>query len=160
MNKTPIKRAAARSLVLSTFLMISFMVQPVLAHEKEVAVTIPDTPTAIWQSIDKEVDETSKLIQAGTIKDLHHHAFFIRDLVAGLPAHSASLPSDKLAKVKSDGKFVATIADRLDAAGDSNDKAAAESNFGKLKNILTTLRVNYPDIKPAAVNSPETNTGK
>ena len=149
MNRTSIKMAAVRALVFGT-LLTGFMIQPVMADEKEAAVTIPETPVAIWQSIDSESDTIANLIQAGTLKDLHHHAFAIRDLVAGLPAHSASLPADKLAKVKSDGKFVATIAERLDAAGDSNDKPAAESNFGKLKNILTSLRVNYPDVKSAA----------
>ncbi len=159
MNRTSIKMAAVRVLVLSTLMTTGFMVQPVLADEKEAAVTVPNTPSEIWQAIDSQVDETTKLIQAGTLKELHHHAFAIRDLVAGLPAHSASLPADKLAKVKSDGKFVATIAERLDTAGDSNDKAAAETNFGKLKNILATLRANYPDIKASSA-SIEVNTGK
>ena len=87
----------------------------------------------------------SKLIQAGTISDLHHHAFAVRDMIAALPAVSASLPADKLDKVKSNSKFVATLAERLDAAGDGNDKAAAAQNFERLQGILKTLRENYPD---------------
>jgi hypothetical protein len=82
------------------------------------------------------------------VSDLHHHAYAVRDLVAALPAHSASLPADKLAKVQSDSKFVATLAQRLDAAGDSNDKNAAESNFKKLNDILNLIRVNYSDPSP------------
>jgi hypothetical protein len=114
-----------------------------LAGEKDIPVTIPDTPAAIWQSADKEMDEMSKMIQAGALKDLHHHAFAVRDLVAALPAHSASLPADQLEKVTSDSKFVTTLADRLDAAGDSNDKTAATSNFEKLKKVLSSIRANY-----------------
>lgn len=125
------------------------------ADEGEKAITIPDTPAAIWQSIDSEVSEMNEMIQAGTLKELHHHAFAVRDLVAALPAKSASLPGDKLAKVKSDGKFVATLAERLDAAGDSNDQAASASNLEKLQKVLASLRANYPDAKPAADSGAE-----
>lgn len=153
MNKISIKMTAIRAFSLGTMLTAGFMAQPVFAAEKVATVTIPDTPVAIWQSIDSQVDETSKLIQAGTLNDLHHHAFAIRDLVAGLPAHSATLPADKLAKVKSDGKFVATLATRLDTAGDSNDKTGAESNFDKLKSVLNSLRSNYPDVMPVETSN-------
>jgi hypothetical protein len=117
------------------------------AAEKEAPMAIPDTAAGIWEVVDKETEEMSKLIQAGTLKDLHHHAFAVRDLVAALPAKSASLPADKMAKLKTDSKSVATLADRLDAAGDSNNKTAAESNFGKLKGVLTSIRANYADAK-------------
>ena len=148
MNKTPIKTNATRVLILSVFLVSSLSFRMAMANEKQAVVAIPNTPAAIWQSIDNEADETAKLLQAGTLKDLHHHAFAIRDLVEALPGHSASLPSDKLAKVKSDGKFVATLAERLDAAGDGNDKASAASSFTKLQTVLKSLRANYPDITP------------
>jgi Cu/Ag efflux pump CusA len=114
-------------------------------EDKSAPVSIPDTPAAIWQLIDKETDETTKAIQAGALKDLHHHAYTIRDLVAALPEHSKSLPADKVTKVKADSKFVATLAQRLDAAGDSNNKAASISNFDKLKDVLKSIRVNYPE---------------
>jgi len=115
------------------------------AEEKGATVTVPSTVTGIWEAIDKETDETTKTIQAGALKELHHHAYAIRDLVAALPDRSESLPADDLAKVKANVKFVATLADRLDAAGDSNDKAASESNFKKLTDILGTIRSIYPN---------------
>lgn len=77
------------------------------------------------------------------LQELHHHAFAIRDLVAALPARSPSLPAGDLAKVKANVKFVATLAQRLDAAGDSNDKTESISNFNKLKVILASLRALY-----------------
>jgi hypothetical protein len=152
------KMTTVRALTLGVLLTAGVLAQPVFAGEKEAAVTIPNTSAAIWQSIDSQTNEIATLIQAGTLKDLHHHAFAIRDLVAGLPAHSAALPADKLAKVKSDGKFVATLATRLDAAGDSNDKTGAESNFDKLKNVLNALRSNYPDAMPVKANSTSDTT--
>jgi CzcA family heavy metal efflux pump len=123
-------------------------VQRATAHDEDKAATtaIPDTPAAIWQLIDKEADETTKAIQTGALKDLHHHAYTIRDLVAALPEHSGSLPADKVTKVKADSKFVATLAQRLDAAGDSNNKAASISNFDKLKDVLKSIRSNYPEV--------------
>jgi hypothetical protein len=48
-------------------------------------------------------------------------------------------------KVKAESKFVATLAQRLDAAGDSNNKAASISNFDKLKDVLKSIRINYPE---------------
>jgi len=118
------------------------------AAEKEAPVKIPDTVAAIWQSVDQETEGMAKGIQAGKLDDLHQHAFAVRDLVAALPARSASLPPEKLAKVRSDAKFVATLAQRLDAAGDANNKAAAESNFEKLRDMLKSIRTNYPDAGP------------
>jgi len=158
MNKASMKMATVRALVLGVLLTTGSLAQPVFAGEKESTVTIPNTTAAIWQSIDSQANEVATLIQAGTLKDLHRHAFAIRDLVAGLLAHSATLPADKLAKVKSDGKFVATLATRLDAAGDSNDKTGAESNFDKLKNVLSSLRSNYPDVMPVKANNTSDTT--
>ena len=114
------------------------------AAEKSDAVTpIPTTSEAIWKSIDKETEQLSAVIQAGKLDEVHHHAFAIRDLIAALPARSGNLPADKLAQVKANGKFVATLAERLDATGDAKDKAGTESAFQKLKNVLKTLRENY-----------------
>jgi hypothetical protein len=129
-------------MALAVSLMFSLAAQ---AEEKETPVAIPDTPAAIHQSVNKEMDEMTKMIAAGSVKDLHHHAFAVRDLVAALPEKSASLAQDKLAAVKSSGKFVATIADRLDAAGDSNDKTAAAENLKKLSGVLDSIWTNYPD---------------
>lgn len=172
MTKKLNKTLATKSLLLATTFAALFSLQTaaqaadkdalptteskaVAAHpaESDTAVKAPDTPEAIWQAVDKETDEMAKLIEAGTISELHHHAFAVRDFVAALPAASASLPADKMDKVKSNSKFVATLAERLDAAGDGNDKAAAASNFRKLQDVLKTLRSNYADSSPNSDNT-------
>lgn len=115
--------------------------------EKAAAKTeqqIPATAEAVWQAIDHSTVELQKIIKNGSLGDVHHLGFAIRDLVAALPERSKDLPADKLAKVKSGAKFVATLADRLDAAGDANDKAAAQANYEKLNKVLEGLRANYP----------------
>ncbi len=113
------------------------------ADESGAATVIPTTPAGIWAAIDKESDEITKAIAVGRLQVLHHHAFAIRDLVAALPERSPTLPAADLPKVKADVKFVATLAERLDAAGDSNDKTESVSNFNKLKAILSSLHALY-----------------
>ena len=153
MKKTLAKIVGSRSLLLAVALAGSLAgTMSVLAHDGEehdkkgATAAIPSTVTLIWQSVDKETDETAKAIQTGALGDLHHHAFAIRDLVAALPERSKDLPAAKLEKIKADGKFVATLAGRLDAAGDSNNKAASVSNFEKLKEVLKSIRSNYPEV--------------
>ncbi len=111
--------------------------------EHEAKIEIPATVEAIWQSIDEENQELSEVIEAGKLDEVHHHAFAIRDLVAALPSRSNALPADKLAKVKANGQFVATLAGRLDVSGDAKDMAGTESNFKKLQKILKSIRENY-----------------
>jgi hypothetical protein len=112
---------------------------------KDASTAIPDTAEGIWQAIDKEMEMMTKLIGAGTLENLHHHAYAVRDLFAALPDHSSTLATDNLNAVKADTKFIATLALRLDAAGDSKDKDGANANFKKLQDLLKSARANYPE---------------
>jgi hypothetical protein len=147
MRTASIGTIAARTLVWATLLgsIVAFGGWGDAAEKEAPPVKIPDTVAGIWQSVDAENEAMAKGIQAGKLGELHGHAFALRDLVAELPARSASLPPEKLAKVKADAKFVATLAQRLDAAGDANNKAAAQSSFEKLRDVLKAIRTNYPD---------------
>lgn len=144
MKATSMKISGFRAAALGTILASSLIFNP-LAHAAEKAVAqvqIPATSEAIWRSIDKETAILDTLIRTGKLEELHHHAFAIRDLVAALPSRSGALPAEKIAQIKTSGKFVATLAERLDAAGDAKDKAGAASNLLKLKGVLKTIRVN------------------
>lgn len=153
MNKLS-KLTSGRPLVLSMALAASLLFPlAASAEDADKPTIIPDTPAAIHQAVDKETDGMAKLIQAGTVRDLHHHAFAVRDLVAALPDKSASLPADKLANLKAANKFVGTLAERLDAAGDANDKPAAETSFGELKGVLSSIWTNYPDATEVPPNA-------
>jgi|GEM_PF-902987 len=135
-----------RNTLLAILLAGSALFNPLLAHAAEkadAATTIPATSEAIWQSIDKETEQLTAVIQAAKFDDVHHHAFAIRDLVAALSSRSGNMPTEKQAQIKTNVKFVATLADRLDTAGDAKDKVATESNFQKLKEVLKTIRANY-----------------
>ena len=107
------------------------------------AAPLPQTADSIWREIDAKSNALQKNIASGALDQVHHQAFAIRDLVATLVTHSATLAPDRLAKVKSAAKFVATLADRLDATGDAKDLAGTKQNFAKLVKVLTNLRANY-----------------
>ncbi len=101
---------------------------------------IPATTPAIWQAIDQHTAELTRLIQAGTLGEVHHHAFAIRDLSAALPARANQLSPEQRKQIESQIKFVATLAQRLDASSDNNDRAGSAANLTKLKNVLESMR--------------------
>ena len=146
MKTASMKILGSSALILGTILAGSLIFNPLAqaAEKAEAQVKIPATSEAIWRSIDKETEQLAALIQSGKFEEVHHHAFAIRDLVAALPAHSGALPAGKLAQVKANSKFVATLAERLDTTGDAKDKAGTESNFRKLKDVLGVIRADYP----------------
>lgn len=147
MKTTSSKISVLRTIALGTILAGNLIFNPLVhaAEEAETRVQIPATSAAVWRAIDKETELLDALIKAGKFEEVHHRAFAIRDLVAALPARSGALPSDKLAKVKTNVQFVATLAQRLDATGDAKDKAGTASNFKKLQGVLSAIRADYPE---------------
>ena len=146
MNIQLMETVKSRNTLFAMLLAGSALFNPLLAHaaeKTEAATTIPATSEAIWQSIDKKTEQLAAVIQAAKFDDVHHHAFAIRDLVAALSSRSGNMPTEKQAQIKTNVKFVATLADRLDTAGDAKDKVATEANFQKLKDVLKTIRANY-----------------
>lgn len=112
--------------------------------EKTERIVIPATLEGLWQAIDAKSAELKKTIDSGALDRVHHEAYAVRDLVAGLPGKSAALPAENLLKVKTSVKFVATLAERLDATGDAKDAAGTKQNYEKLTTVLASLRANYP----------------
>lgn len=140
-------------LLSSIMLSTSILIVPVFsfAHGDEHHATtqkeqqkIPEKAEDIWKAIDTEVSALKQSIDKNELKNVHHHAFSIRDLVNALPEHSPMLSADQIKQVKANAKFVATLADRLDESGDKNDKNGTQANFEKLKKVLETLRKQYP----------------
>ncbi|HUW37809.1 MAG TPA: hypothetical protein VMV91_10800 [Rhodocyclaceae bacterium] len=144
MNAPLMKVSSFRAVALGTILASSliFNAAAYAAEEVVTQVQIPATSADIWRSIDKETAILDTLIRTGKLGELHHHAFAIRDLVKALPSRSGTLPAEKMAQIKTSSKYVATLAERLDAAGDANDKAASASNLRKLKGVLNGIRAN------------------
>lgn len=114
-----------------------------VAPAAEAKTAIPATSAAILTAVDEQSAELQKLVTNGALADVHRIAFAIRDLVAALPDKSAGLSPDKTAALKSDARFVATIARRLDEQGDTNDRAGAQAEYAKLVKVLTHLHAIY-----------------
>lgn len=139
----------SHTVLLATILLTAAAVFPLAHASEEAPLQIPVTTHAIWQAIDQHTAALDKLIQAGTLEEVHHHAFAIRDLTAALPEHAKQLSSEQRKQTESQVKFVATLAQRLDASGDSNDRLGSESNLTKLKSVLKSMRalIDAPTLK-------------
>jgi len=61
-----------------------------------------------------------------------------------LPGHSPDLPAAEGAGIARLSKFVDTLADRLDRAGDSGDEPAAKSDLRKLDGVLKMIGAHHP----------------
>lgn len=144
--KHSILKAIGLSLALTggVFAASAQIATPAETTEKTV---VPATLEGVWQAIDAKSADLKKTIDKGDLEEVHHHAFAIRDLVAALPAKSSALSAENLAKVKTGVKFVATLAERLDASGDAKDAAGTKQNFERLTTVLASLRANYPTMK-------------
>jgi hypothetical protein len=113
-------------------------------HEHtEGKMKIPDTAAGIWSEVKEHEEQLGKIITDKKLDKVHEVAFEIRDMVNALPDKSKDLAADKLAKVKTNTKFIADLADRLDKSGDANDQAGTEANFKKLQGILKTIEAQY-----------------
>ena len=130
----------SHAVLLATLLLMPAAMIPTAQAAEAAPLQIPATTPAIWQAIDQHVAELTKLIQAGTLQEVHHHAFAVRDLSAALPARANLLAPDQRKQIDSQVKFIATLAQRLDASGDSNDRVGAGANLAKLDRVLAGMR--------------------
>lgn len=112
--------------------------------EKKEKVKIPGTLPAIWTAVQKERAALDAVIKAKNLKDVHHHAFAIRDLVNAMPGKSKMLSADDKKKLDKGVKTVAKLAADLDDAGDSNNQAKTEAGQKKLETVLKAIEAVYP----------------
>jgi len=131
--------------VLSMSFALVRLASAVAEHEhKEGEEKIPATIGGIWAEVKEHEEQLGKIIAEKKLDKVHEVAFEIRDLVNALPDKSMDLPADKLARVKSNAKYVADIAKRLDESGDAGDQIVTKTNFEKLQGFLKTIEAQYP----------------
>jgi hypothetical protein len=108
--------------------------------------THQDTQTlgGLWKTVKSHEAQLGDLIRAKQLGKVHEIAFAIRDAVAVMPKNSGQLPVDQQAKLRGNAKYVATLAERLDAAGDANDQTATEAGFKQLQSVLGAIEALYP----------------
>jgi len=140
---------AWKSFILFTICTMGFLfclqAQAQTSTHQNAKIKIPDTVISIWQGIDDQVNALDVMIKNNHLDKVHYNAFAIRDLASALQKHTDTLSATQINKVKSNIKFVAILAKRLDASGDANNKAQTEINFKKLKKLLTVLRMYFPE---------------
>ena len=104
----------------------------------------PETVGGILQAVKAREGELDNLIKAKELGKVHEVAFAIRDLVAALPEKSGQLSVEQQAKLKGNVKYVATLAERLDTAGDAKNQSATEASFKQLQSVLGGIEGLYP----------------
>lgn len=116
------------------------------ASAAEAATVIPDGVEGVWQAIDRDNAELKATVESGSLENVHHLAFAIRDLVAALPAKMPALDAAAKAKLEGEVGFVETLANRLDQSGDAKDRAATQASYQQLATVLAGM--SRPHAKP------------
>lgn len=108
--------------------------------ESAEAVTPAGTAGEIWTQIGDEQSKLSAAIQNGQLKDVHHLAFGIRDLVVAL-ADKATAASPALApKLNGMVEQVKASASKLDELGDAGNLSGTQAEYAKLETILGAIK--------------------
>ena len=103
-----------------------------------------ETLGGLWRAVKTHEEELNNRIKAKDLGKVHQVAFAIRDLVAAMPEKSGQLSAEQQAKLKGNVKYVATLAERLDAAGDAKNQSATEAGFKQLQSVLGAIETLYP----------------
>lgn len=119
-----------------------------MALQGAIATPIKGSPfdgaAKVWKKVMAGSAALDKTIKDKKLKDVHHHAFAVRDQVKLLPAQSKGLSKDNLAKLAKGVKTVTSLAAELDEAGDDNKQADAEALNKKLHTVLDAIKALYP----------------
>ena len=108
------------------------------------AAGAPVTPAGsqheIWTQIAEERAKLSAAIESGQLKDVHHLAFGIRDLVVAFADKaSASYPA-VAPELKNLVEQVKTSAGKLDELGDAGNLGGTQAEFVKFEKLLATIK--------------------
>ena len=137
-------------------LAVTLAAAPAIAHEEEehgsshheateaVKPTGAATLAGLWKDVKAGESALAGLIQAKELSKVHEAAFTLRDLVAAMPAKSGQLSEEQQKKLAGNVKFVAILAERLDASGDAGDQSATEARFKQLQSVLVSIEAVYP----------------
>ena len=102
-------------------------------------ITPAGTVGEIWDQITQEQNKLSATIENGQLKEVHHLAFGIRDLVVAL-ADKASAETPSVAPgLKTLVGQVTASADKLDRLGDAGNLSGTQAEFEHLKDLLNAI---------------------
>lgn len=100
------------------------------------AGTIPE----IWTQIAGEQSKLTAAIQNGQLKDVHHLAFGIRDLVVALADKAKAASPASAAKLDPMVEQVKASATKLDELGDAGNLSGTQTEYSKLETVLGAIK--------------------
>jgi hypothetical protein len=100
------------------------------------AGTIPE----IWTQIAGEQTKLTAAIQNGQLKDVHHLAFGIRDLVVALADKAKAATLANSAKLDGMVEQVKASATKLDELGDAGNLSGTQAEYAKLETVLGAIK--------------------
>ena len=103
-------------------------------------MTPAGTVAGIWDQITAERDKLAAAIQNGQLKDVHHLAFGVRDLVVALADKTTAFAPGAAPKLKTLVDQVKASAGKLDETGDAGDLGGTQAEFAKLNAILDAVK--------------------
>ena len=109
--------------------------------ESAEAVTPAGTIGEIWTQIGDEQSKLSTAIQNGQLKDVHHLAFAIRDLVIALADKAKAASPASAAKLDGMVEQVKASATKLDELGDAGNLSGTQAEYAKLETVLGAIKV-------------------
>ena len=113
------------------------------AAEKEEAgpTTTPAGSVAeIWTQIAEEEAKLSAAIESGQLKDVHHLAFGIRDLVVALAGKAGAASPAVKPQLQGMVEQVTASATKLDELGDAGNLSGTQAEYAKLGKTLEALK--------------------
>ena len=103
-------------------------------------VTPAGTVPEIWAQVQGEQGKLSAAIQNGQLKDVHHLAFGIRDLVVALVDRAGAATPAVAPKLKGMVEQVKASATKLDELGDAGNLSGTQAEAAKLDGVLKTIK--------------------
>lgn len=108
--------------------------------EAGATVTPAGSVTEIWTRIGEEQAKLSAAIENGQLKDVHHLAFGIRDLVVALADKAGASNPAAAPQLKGMVEQVTASASKLDELGDAGNLSGTQAEYAKLGETLEALR--------------------
>ncbi len=104
------------------------------------AMTPAGTASGIWDQITAERNKLGEAVQNGQLKDVHHLAFGVRDLVVALADKASASTPAAAPKLKTLVDQVKASADKLDEMGDAGNLGGTQAELAKLDMTLNTIK--------------------
>ncbi len=99
---------------------------------------------ATWHELRALLKDLRQTVRDGRLDEVHALAFNIRDEVRLLPDRSGALPAASRLKLSAQVRRVDQLAEALDRAGDSGDKAGTTRHLQSLIGVLAGVEKLYP----------------